>query len=235
MTATLSAAAATSRARTRAARSAIGMSLWASLIVWPILLVLMLVPLTVVSADTSFTVPMATGAPQVLLFIMGILVGATYLTVSITAGVTRRALIEGWGVAALVLAVVTAVVQVGVEVLVDWQWSTRTAVEFVAFSPASGVALLLVNVIAFLTGLAVHASYRAFVGGLGTLGGWLGTLALIPLMAPLTVAVVATRLGVDAAGGRPGVGIGLGWLWAVLAAVAAAGMVWALLRRIAIR
>lgn len=236
MTATLTAPALASRTRNRAALSAIGMTLWASMIVWPILMLVMAIPFVFVSPEATFEVTMVTGAPQVFLFIMGILTGATYLTVALTSGLTRRSLIEGWALAAVVLGVVTAVIQFVVEGLFDWLWGLTHAVDVTAsFDPRALGAMFLVNVVAYLTGVAVHANYRVLMGELGVLGGWLGTLTLIPVLVPLAVAVLATRLGQGAAGVQPGVDIGLGWLWAVLAVVAAAGMVWALLRRIAIR
>ena len=172
------------------------------------------------------------GAPQIFLFVMGIVTGAGFLTIHDPSGGTRRGAIVGWLVAAPVLGVSFAVV--------NWLFAliVKGAVTAVGGQQESiliygenepitaTAALSLIGTVMYLTGFAVFAAYRRW-------GGWLGTLALLVTLAPAAFMVWSFEQGHSVEASFPGVGTsGAGWIGAVLALPLAAGLAHLLLRRI---
>ena len=172
------------------------------------------------------------GAPQIFLFVMGIVTGSGFLTVHVLSGGTRRSAVRGWLVAAPVLGVSFAVVNLLVG------WIVKGAISLVGGEAESTTfygdgepitataALAVIGTVMYTSGLAVFAAYRRW-------GGWLGTLALLVTLAPASFMSWSFDQGRAVEVAFPGVGTsGLGWVGAVVAIPLAAALVYLLLRRI---
>jgi len=174
------------------------------------------------------------GAPQIFLFVMGLVTGAGLLTIHVAAGGTRRSAVRGWLLAAPAVGATFAVVSILVTALVRWisalTGATPTVGPFSGAAPAAA-ALAVLGTAAFLAGVCANAGYRRFgAGG--------GTLFLPVALAPVVLAYLAPLPDGGFGSGAtlvPGAGVAWwGWLLTVPCLAAAAVQTWLLHRRIAI-
>lgn len=172
------------------------------------------------------------GAPQIFLFVMGLVTGAGLLTIHVAAGGTRRSAVRGWLLAAPAAGATFAVVSVLVTALVRWiaalTGSAPAVGPFAGAAPAVA-ALAVLGTAAFLAGVCANAGFRRF-------GAGRGTLFLPVALCPVVLAYLALLpAGGFASGTGPGAGVAWwGWLLTVPCLAAAAGLTWLLHRRIPI-
>lgn len=174
------------------------------------------------------------GAPQIFLFVMGLVTGAGLLTIHVTAGGTRRSAVRGWLLAAPAVGATFAVVSVLVTALVRWisalAGSAPAVGPFLGAAPAVA-ALAVLGTAAFLAGVCGNAGYRRYGAGGGTL---FLPVAIAPVVLAYVALLPAGGFASDTAVG-PGADVAWwGWLLTVPCLAAAAALTWLLHRRIAI-
>lgn len=179
------------------------------------------------------------GAPQVFLFVMGIITGSGFLDVHVAAGATRRSAWRGWVLAAPAVGIAFAAVGllttalarlVAAAIVPDQAAAAGAHGPFDDALPVAA-ALAVLGATAFLVGIAVNLVYRH-------LGGGLGTLALPVALAPVVLAHVVLLQGgasTPDGGSVPGVGTSpLGWSLAVVCLALTPPLLHVLLRRLPI-